>query len=111
MGREVLKTLADYEGDLRQRCRTVATVWGKRPARVVFYLLVGATIMVMMMPYLFNVYRPVYAYVVAFGVFPVIFYILMRVSRYRTGPQLEKLSQLMKYDFLIWFVAVVLGAA
>ena len=111
MGREGLKTLADYEGDLRQRCRTVATVWGRRPARVVFYLLAAATVMVMMIPYLFNVYRPVYAYVVVLGVYPVIFYILLRVSRYRTGPQLEKLSQLMKYDFLIWFLAVFLGAA
>jgi geranylgeranylglycerol-phosphate geranylgeranyltransferase len=111
MGREVLKTLADYEGDLRQRCRTVATVWGRRPARVVFYLLAAATVMVMMIPHLFNVYRPVYAYVVALGVYPVFFYILLKVSRYRTGPQLEKLSQLMKYDFLVWFLAVVLGAA
>ena len=111
MGREVLKTLADYEGDLRQRCRTVATVWGRRPARVVFYLLAAATIIVMMTPYLFDVYRPVYAYIVALGVYPVVFYILMRVSRYRTGPQLEKLSQLMKYDFIVWFLAVLLGAA
>lgn len=111
MGREVLKTLADYEGDLRQRCRTIATVWGRRPARVVFYLLAAATVLVMMIPYLFNVYRPIYAYIVVFGVYPVLFYILLRVSRYRTGPQLEKLSQLMKYDFLVWFLAVVLGAA
>lgn len=111
MGREVLKTLADYEGDLRQRCRTVATVWGRRPARVVFYLLAAATLMVMMIPYLFHVYRPVYAYIVVLGVYPVIFYILLRVSHYRTGPQLEKLSQLMKYDFIVWFLAVVLGAA
>ncbi|MEJ2746737.1 MAG: geranylgeranylglycerol-phosphate geranylgeranyltransferase [Anaerolineae bacterium] len=110
MGREVLKTLADYEGDLRQRCRTIATVWGRRPARIVFYVLAAATVTVMMFPYLFKVYRPVYAYVVALGVYPVIFYILLRVSRYRTGPQLEKLSQLMKYDFLIWFLAVLLGA-
>jgi geranylgeranylglycerol-phosphate geranylgeranyltransferase len=111
MGREVLKTLADYEGDLRQRCRTIATVWGRRPARVVFYLLAAATVLVMMIPYLFHVYRPIYAYVVVLGVYPVLFYILLRVSRYRTGPQLEKLSQLMKYDFLVWFLAVVLGAA
>jgi hypothetical protein len=34
----------------------------------------------------------------------------MRVTQDRTGAQLEKLSQLMKYDFLIWFVAVILGA-
>jgi geranylgeranylglycerol-phosphate geranylgeranyltransferase len=111
LGREVLKTLADYEGDLRQRCRTVATVWGKRWARVVFYVLVATTLLVMMTPYLFDVYEPVYAYIVAFGVYPVVLYVLLRVTRERTGPQLERLSQLMKYDFLIWFLAVFFGAA
>lgn len=111
MGREVLKTLADYEGDLRQRCRTVATVWGRRPARIVFYIMGAATLVVMMLPYMLNVYQPVYALIVALGVYPVLFYILVRVTRERTGPQLEKLSQLMKYDFMIWFLAVLLGAA
>jgi geranylgeranylglycerol-phosphate geranylgeranyltransferase len=111
MGREVLKTLADYEGDLRQRCRTVATVWGRRPARIVFYILSSATLVVMMLPYMLNIYQPVYALVVALGVYPVLIYVLLRVTRERTGPQLEKLSQLMKYDFMVWFVAVLLGAA
>ncbi len=110
MGREVLKTLADYEGDLRHRCRTIATVWGRRWARVVFFILIAATVIVMMTPYLFNVYRPIYAYIVTLGVYPVVFYILLRVTRDRTGAQLERLSQLMKYDFLIWFIAVALGA-
>ena len=111
MGREVLKTLADYEGDLREHCRTIATVWGKRRARVVFYLLVAATLWVMLLPYLQNVYEPIYAVIVLVGVYPVVFYILLRVTQDRTGPQLEQLSQLMKYDFLVWFVAVWLGAA
>jgi geranylgeranylglycerol-phosphate geranylgeranyltransferase len=110
MGREVLKTLADYEGDLREHCRTVATVWGKRRARVVFYLLVAATLWVMLLPYLQEVYRPIYAYIVLGGVYPVVLYILLRVTQDRTGPQLERLSQLMKYDFLVWFLAVLLGA-
>lgn len=111
LGREVLKTLADYEGDLRYQCRTIATVWGRRAARTVFYVLIGATLLVMMLPYLLDIYRPVYAYIVALGVYPVIVYIVVRVTRERTGRQLEKLSQLMKYDFLVWFVAVLLGAA
>jgi geranylgeranylglycerol-phosphate geranylgeranyltransferase len=110
MGREVLKTLADYEGDLSQRCRTIATAWGKRPARVAFYILAAATVWVMMVPYLFNVYAPIYAYIVAFGVFPVMIYIVLRVSQHTPPQQLEKLSQLMKYDFMVWFVAVWLGA-
>ena len=109
LGREVLKTLADYEGDLRQRCRTISTVWGRRPARILFYILALFTIGLMLLPYMFHVYAPIYAYIVVFGVYPVILYILVKVSRERTGAQLERLSQLMKYDFMIWFLAVVLG--
>jgi geranylgeranylglycerol-phosphate geranylgeranyltransferase len=111
MGREVLKTLADYEGDLSQRCQTIATAWGRRPARVTFYFLVAATVWVMMIPYLFNIYSPIYAYIVAFGVYPVMIYIVLRVSQHTSPRQLEKLSQLMKYDFMVWFVAVWLGAS
>lgn len=111
LGREVLKTLADYEGDLRQQCQTIATAWGKRPARIVFYLLAAATSLVMLLPYLLELYRPVYAYIVAFGVYPVMIYVIMRVTRHATGSQLERLSQIMKYDFLVWFIAVLLGAS
>ncbi len=111
MGREVLKTMADYEGDLRQRVTTIATAWGKRNARIVFYILVSITLVMMMVPYLLQIYSPVYAVVVAVGVYPVVLYIAIRVGRVRSGQQLEKLSQLMKYDFLIWFLAVLLGSA
>jgi geranylgeranylglycerol-phosphate geranylgeranyltransferase len=139
LGREVLKTIADYEGDLRQQCRTIATVWGRRAARIVFYLATGATIWVMMVPYLVKmyennmsvctiydicrrlapavlvdslpVYRPVYAYLVAFGVFPVVVYVMLNVRKGVPGQRLEQLSQILKYDFLVWFLAVVLGAS
>lgn len=111
MGREVLKTIADYEGDLRERCRTIATVWGRRPARVVLYILLAATVCMMMLPYLLQEYNELYAYIVAFGVYPVLMYVLIKVGRNSSGRQLERLSQLMKYDFFIWFVAVILGTA
>ncbi|MFW5941536.1 MAG: geranylgeranylglycerol-phosphate geranylgeranyltransferase [Chloroflexota bacterium] len=137
LGREVLKTIADYEGDLREQCHTIATVWGKRTARIFFYVTTGLTVWVMLVPYLIKVYRedisfcsvvdvcsffapfadvlpvyrPVYAYIVAFGVFPVVAYVVLQVKRGVPGSRLEQLSQLLKYDFLIWFVAVILGAA
>jgi geranylgeranylglycerol-phosphate geranylgeranyltransferase len=110
-GREILKTLADYEGDLRQRVRTISTAWGRRPARIFFFVIASATGMVMLVPHLLHMYRPVYAYIVAFGVFPVILYALVKVTRYSSGHQLERVSQLMKLDFLVWFVAVILGAS
>jgi geranylgeranylglycerol-phosphate geranylgeranyltransferase len=99
MGREVLKTIADYEGDLR-----------RRPARIVFYILLAATVWMMMVPYLLDVYKPIYAYIVAFGVYPIIIYVLIKVGRNSSNHQLDRLSRLMKYDFFIWFVAVILGA-
>lgn len=110
LGREVLKTLADYDGDLSEGVRTISTVWGKRAARAVFYVLVLATLAMMLVPYILDVYKPIYVYIVLLGVFPVYVYIVFRVNQKWSGPQLEKLSQLMKYDFLIWFIAVIAGA-
>ncbi|MCZ2116070.1 MAG: geranylgeranylglycerol-phosphate geranylgeranyltransferase [Anaerolineae bacterium] len=110
-GREVLKTLADYEGDKANGVRTVATVYGLRTARIIFFLLLGVTAIVMLAPYLYGPYKPIYVAIVAVGVFPVAIYIIFRVTRDRSGPQLEHLSQLLKYDFLVWFAAVILGAA
>jgi geranylgeranylglycerol-phosphate geranylgeranyltransferase len=111
LGREVLKTLADYEGDLRQRCRTISTAWGRRPARIVFYILAFVTGWMMMGPYLFNNYGLLYAIIVSVGVYPVIIYALLRVHRYASSRQLEHVSLMMKLDFLVWFAAVILGAS
>ncbi|MFL7838471.1 MAG: geranylgeranylglycerol-phosphate geranylgeranyltransferase [Candidatus Promineifilaceae bacterium] len=110
LGREVLKTMADYDGDLSENVRTISTVWGKRAARVVFYILALAALVMMLLPYILEVYKPIYGYIIFIGVFPVFFYVLYRVGQKRSGSQLEKLSQLMKYDFLIWFLAVIAGA-
>lgn len=111
MGREVLKTLADFEGDQAHNVRTISTAIGPRAARTVFYILLGATAIVMLAPYLFGEYQPIYAFIVALGVYPIAIYVIIRVTRERTGPQLERLSQILKYDFLVWFAAVLLGAS
>lgn len=111
LGREVLKTLADYEGDKAHNVRTISTAVGPRAARTIFFFLLGATAIVMLAPYLAGLYHPVYAWIIALGVFPVAIYVIIRVTRERSGPQLERLSQLLKYDFLIWFAAVLLGAS
>lgn len=110
LGREILKTMADYDGDRNESVRTISTVWGKKVARAFFYILVGVTLFMMLLPYILEVYRPIYGYIILLGVFPVILYIVYRVSSERSGPQLERMSQLMKYDFLIWFAAVIVGA-
>jgi geranylgeranylglycerol-phosphate geranylgeranyltransferase len=86
MGREVLKTLADYEGDNSEG------------------------VIVMLAPYVAELYRPIYAWIVGLGVIPIAIYVIILVTYYRTGPELERLSQILKWDFLVWFAAVLLGA-
>jgi geranylgeranylglycerol-phosphate geranylgeranyltransferase len=110
LGREVLKTMADYDGDLSEGVRTISTVWGKPAARTVFFALAVAAMIMMMLPYFLEVYKPIYGFLVLIGVLPVFVYVLYRVGQKWSGPQLEKLSQLMKYDFLVWFLAVIAGA-
>lgn len=111
LGREVLKTLADYEGDHAEQVRTIATVWGGRAARTVFFVLLGMTAIIMLAPYVAEVYQPIYAWIVGLGVIPIAIYVIILVTRYRTGPELERLSQVLKWDFMVWFAAVLLGAA
>ncbi|MCO5183047.1 MAG: geranylgeranylglycerol-phosphate geranylgeranyltransferase [Anaerolineae bacterium] len=109
LAREILKTMADYDGDLKEHVRTVATVWGKRAAGILFQLIAALVIVVVLLPYFLGRYNPIYVVIVALGIYPVIVYALIKVRPNTPGPQLERLSQILKYDFLIWFVAVILG--
>ncbi len=110
LGREILKTLADYEGDLKHHVRTIATVWGQRPAKLMSTIFLSLMILVMLIPFFMQLYRPIYALIVGVGVVPVVLYIAVRMSKENSGSQFESLSQLMKYDFLVWFLAVLVGA-
>lgn len=109
MGREILKTMADYEGDLSQRVRTVATVWGRERTRILCVSFLAAAPIVMLLPALLQQYRPVYVVMLAVGVFPVLVYIMFNIRPDAPARKLERLSQLIKWDFFVWFVAVLLG--
>jgi geranylgeranylglycerol-phosphate geranylgeranyltransferase len=109
MGREILKTMADYEGDLRQNCQTIATVWGKSIARVFVVVFLGIAAVVMLAPYFVEQYSPIYLYMLIFGVYPLLVYIAFNAKSTAPARTLERMSQVMKYDFFVWFVAVALG--
>lgn len=110
MAREILKTMADYEGDLSQQVRTVATVWGRKPARNLFWIVSAAALILLMMPYLMSQFSLIYVIIIAVGIYPVMFYVVTQVHHTTPAARLEQLSQIIKYDFLVWFFAVLLGA-
>jgi len=110
MGREILKTMADYKGDLQQNCGTISTVWGKKVARIFVAIFLGITAAVMLATYFIEQYSPVYLYIVAFGVYPLLAYVAINAKDTYPGKTLERMSTIIKYVYFIWFLAVALGA-
>ncbi len=111
MGREILKTMADYRGDLEQQCRTISTGWGKASARRYTIVFLTLAKVMMLVTYFVEDYKPAYLYLVIFGLYPILTYIAIKAKSDADGHALENNSTLMKYSFFIWFLAVVLGAA
>jgi len=109
-GREILKTMADYKGDLQQNCRTIATAWGKKTARlfVIAFLLIAC--LAMLATFFIEQYSPLYLVLVIFGLYPLFTFVIYKAQSTASSKVLEQSSSIMKYSFFIWFLAVALGA-
>ncbi len=110
MGREILKTMADYRGDLQEQCRTIATAWGKQTARSFVIAFLGLTAIVMLAVFFIEQYSLIYLLIILFGMCPLFAYIAFNSKSPAYESKLERLSLIMKYGFFVWFLAVVLGA-
>ncbi len=111
MGREILKTMADYRGDLQERCRTIATAWSKQTACNFMIAFLGITALVMLAAFFIEQYSVFYLLIVVFCMLPLFAYIAFNARRTNSEDKLERLSLFMKYGFFAWFLAVVLGAS
>ena len=110
LGREILKTMADYRGDLQEGCRTIATAWGKQVARKVMIVSLVITALVMLATFFIEQYNYIYLLIVIFGLYPLFTYIAIHAGNSATESRLERLSLIMKYGFFLWFFGVILGA-
>jgi len=110
MGREILKTMADYKGDLQQKCGTISTVWGKKIARLFVAIFLGITAIIMLAVYFVEQYSFIYLLIIVFGVYPLFAYVAINAKSTYPGKTLEKMSTIIKYVYFIWFLAVALGA-
>lgn len=111
MAREILKTMADYKGDLQKNCSTIATVWGNTTARTFMLLFLGISAVAMLVTYFTVEYSPVYLLIIILVMYPILAYIAIHSKNASPGKGLEKLSAVMKYSFFVWFLAVALGVA
>lgn len=111
MAREILKAMADFKGDFQHNCKTIATVWGNKTARIFMIIFLAITAVAMLLTHFIGQYSPVYLLIIILGMYPILAYIVIHSKNASPGAGLEKLSVVMKYSFFLWFLAVVLGAA
>lgn len=111
IGREILKTMADYRGDLKENCRTIATAWGKSIAAIFVTIFLGLSAALMVVTYFVENYSPFYLLPIVSIMFPLFGFVAVRAHGNVTGETLERYSTWIKYSFFVWFLAVTLGIA
>lgn len=109
-GREILKTMADYKGDLQHNCRTISTAWGMRTARLFLNAFLIIACLAMLATFFIEQYSLVYLLLVIFCLYPLFIYVIFKVRNTASSEVLEQGSTIIKYGFFIWFLAVILGA-
>lgn len=108
LGREILKTMADYRGDLEHNCRTVSTAWGVKTAGQLVITILGISALAATAVYFIESYSIIYLAVIVLGIYPLYIYIAIIINN-ASFKTLEYASRLMKYSFFIWLLALFLG--
>lgn len=105
-GREIIKDMEDIKGDSAQRAATFPIRFGMRPAIALvwanFIILLALTIF----PFAIGWYGPVYLFIVAVGLYPVIFYTLISLLKNTSRRHLGFLSALLKADMVVGLLAI-----
>lgn len=109
LGREILKTMADYRGDSEFNCRTVSTVWGQKTSGVLVIVTLGITASIVLAAFFIYSYSVIYLLLVVFGIYPIYFFIITIIVKKASTVTLEYASRLMKYSFFVWLLALFLG--
>ncbi len=110
MAREIIKTMADYQGDLQQNCSTIATTLGKEVSSILVIFFLVITALTMLFTYFIEKYHPTYLMLILFVMFPLFIYSAFTVRKNTTSHSLDRICLLLKYSYFIWFLAVALGA-
>jgi geranylgeranylglycerol-phosphate geranylgeranyltransferase len=107
-GREIIKDIADMEGDRLAGAITLPIKHGvSNSIRLItldFILLVFLTAI----PYILGIYGKRYFLIICLGIYPVLVFVLFRAHRDSKSKNLEFLSTLLKADMLIGLIAIYL---
>lgn len=111
--REVIKGLADYEGDSHMGIETVAVRVGLNRARSIALICLGMAIIVSLVPAALGIFGPWYMLVVGIGVYPLIVIAVVVLRKARTSREMirsaARAAMLLKVAMPIGLLAFVAG--
>ncbi len=109
LGREIIKDIEDVEGDLKAGIKTLPIVAGNKVSSLVSAFVLGTLIPVTFIPYFVGIYNDLFALiiiVVDLGLIYVIFSLLKDTRK----ANLNRLSNILKFEMLIGLSAIYLGS-
>jgi geranylgeranylglycerol-phosphate geranylgeranyltransferase len=108
-GREIIKDMEDVEGDQRTGAKTLAVVYGYKSGYILSISIFIVLIILMLIPYIYQVYGNLYLLIIAIGIYPVLLYIIIQLRKKPEKRELGKISTLLKIEMIIGLLAIYLG--
>lgn len=105
-GREIIKDIQDMKGDKENEADTFPVRFGVAPSIRLIWINFLLLILLTILPYLKHWYGLNYFLIVIFGMYPVIFYVLISMLKKTEPKHLGFLSNLLKADMFIGLLAI-----
>lgn len=109
LGREILKDIEDLKGDSSEGASTLPIRVGVAGSLVLCSLVFLLLIILTGLPYVLQIFSPLYLLIVIPGVDLVLVYVIWSMWRDPKAPNIHRLSNLLKIDMLLGLAAIYLG--
>jgi len=106
--REILKTIADSEGDRQVGLTTVAVVFGRRRALAIYQISLALFILLCLVPYLIGLAGIIYLIIVIALVLPIVVISSIQLLVRSTVNDIRRVLTIQKLAFWGWLMAIVM---
>ncbi len=107
--REIIKDMEDIEGDRQQGINTYPAVYGFKKTKTIIVFITIVLIILTVFPFVSKLYAIEYFLIVMVFVNPLLVYILKSLFADDSVKNLNKLSNLLKFNMVIGLIAIFFG--
>ncbi len=110
LAREIIKDIQDYTGDIIAGVKSLPIVWGIKKSAVLTSGLLFAFLILLFLPYIMGIFKPIFLYVALFLILPATLFIILDLLL--SSPNEKKmafLSSLVKGIMILGLLALLLG--